>query len=406
MRDLMNSGVDWIGDVPKSWTLAKLKRFVFVHNGMEVPEEVEPDSPGAIPVYGSGGVFKYTNRHQYDGDAVLFGRKGTLGKPLFTSGKVWIVDTMYFITHAQGLLPRYNFYQLSAFDWKPWITHTAIPSILASDIVDQKFIFPSLSEQERIVGLLDHMCANIDKVIEATKQSIEEYKKLKQSIITKAVTKGIRNERLMKESGIEWVGDIPNEWSTQRIKTLFAMRDEKNNLPLSDVNLISLYTDKGVVQHSDLQETTGNKATNADGYKIVAPNDIIVNIILAWMGAIGRCAYHGVTSPAYDIYIPLKDTNSKYYHYYFRTKGFSGDCFKKGKGIMMMRWRTYSDGFRDIRVVYPPIQEQKEIVDYLDQKCNEIDSLISSKERFITELKSYKQSLIFEYITGKREAIV
>ena len=160
--------------------------------------------------------------------------------------------------------------------------------------------------------------------------------------------------REMKDSGVEWLGKIPNHWMIRRIKNLFELRNEKNYEALEDVNLISLYTDKGVVQHSDLTETTGNKAVTAEGYKIVKEDDIVVNIILCWMGAVGRSAYNGVTSPAYDVYKPLHDTNSKYYHYLFRTSQFNGECYRYGRGIMLMRWRTYSTEFRAISV--PPVQ--------------------------------------------------
>lgn len=271
--------------------------------------------------------------------------------------------------------------------------------------VFSNFILPNppINEQNRIASYLDTKCAKIDAVLEQTRNSIEEYKKLKQSVITQAVTKGICPGRKMKDSGIEWIGEIPEEWEVRRIKTLFSLRDERNYLPLEEVNLISLYTDKGVVQHSDLEKTTGNKASNADGYKLVYENDIVVNIILCWMGAIGRSAYNGVTSPAYDIYIPSDEIDCRFYHHYFRTSGFSGDCYKRGKGIMAMRWRTYSDQFRDIRVVMPPIEEQIEIILYLDEKTEEIEKLIAKKEKFLTKLEFYKKSLIYECVTGKRE---
>ena len=209
----------------------------------------------------------------------------------------------------------------------------------------------------------------------------------------------------MKKSAIGWIDEIPEDWKVQRIKTIFRLRDERNYLPLEDVNLISLYTDLGVVQHCDLEKTTGNKASNADGYKKVYENDIIVNIILCWMGAIGRSAYTGVTSPAYDIYVPTDEAESQFYHYYFRTTGFSGDCYKRGKGIMAMRWRTYSDQFRDILVVIPPIEEQREIIKYLDEKLNSIENIIVKKEQFLTEMEDYKKALIFEYVTGKKEVV-
>lgn len=207
--------------------------------------------------------------------------------------------------------------------------------------------------------------------------------------------------RKMKDSGIEWVGEIPEDWGTRRIKTLFQLRNEKSFKPLSDVNLISLYTDKGVLQHSDIEYVAGNKASNADGYKCVYENDIVVNIILCWMGAIGQSSYNGVTSPAYDIYKPNGCTNSRFYHYYFRTKGFNGECFQRGRGIMLMRWRTYSEDFMDIKVCYPPLSEQQRIADFLDDKVVQIDSVISKTRETIEEYKKLKQSIITEAVTGK-----
>lgn len=279
---------------------------------------------------------------------------------------------------------------------------TKMPRANWDFIGNYKIPVPPFSSQLSIINFLDSKCTKIQAAIDNTKLTIEEYKKLKQAVITKAVTKGLEPNRKMKDSGIEWIGEIPEEWEVRRIKTLFDLRSEKNYLPLSEVNLISLYTDLGVRQHSDIEATTGNKAMNADGYKKVYKDDIVVNIILCWMGAIGRSDYEGVTSPAYDVYKPKDNVNSRFYHYYFRTKGFNGDCFKRGKGIMLMRWRTYSDYFRDISVVAPSEAEQEKIVEYLDRKCSQIDTLISQKEQFITELEKYKQSLIYEYVTGKR----
>lgn len=205
--------------------------------------------------------------------------------------------------------------------------------------------------------------------------------------------------REMKDSGVEWLGKIPNHWIIRRIKNLFELRNEKNYEALEDVNLISLYTDKGVVQHSDLTETTGNKAVTAEGYKIVKEDDIVVNIILCWMGAVGRSAYNGVTSPAYDVYKPLHDTNSKYYHYLFRTSQFNGECYRYGRGIMLMRWRTYSTEFRAISVPLPPEDEQERIVNFLDKKIDDVDRLIGNVQKQIEKLKAYKQSLITQVVT-------
>lgn len=207
----------------------------------------------------------------------------------------------------------------------------------------------------------------------------------------------------MKQSGIDWIGEIPDDWKTRQIRYLFSLRDERNYKPLSEVNLISIYTDKGVLQHSDIEQTTGNKAQNADGYKHVYKNDLVVNIILCWMGALGISDFDGVTSPAYDVYAP-KDLNTilpKYYHYLFRTPQFNGKCYTEGRGIMQMRWRTYSSEFKSIKVPLPPKATQQRIAEYLDSKCAQIDSIIEESKKSIEEYKTWKQSVIFEAVTGK-----
>ncbi len=201
-----------------------------------------------------------------------------------------------------------------------------------------------------------------------------------------------------KPTGIAWLPQIPEQWHTQRIKTLFRLRDERSYKPLSDVNLISVYAKMGVLQHKDIEHTTGNRAHNADGYKIVYPNDIIVNILLCWMGAIGHSEYQGVTSPAYDVYTPIISLNSKYYSYLFRTPLFSQQCYRVGKGIMAMRWRTYSPQFSNIPVPRPPHDEQDQIVRFLDWKVSGINKLIQMRKNQIKKLEELKIIIIAKTI--------
>lgn len=397
-RKMKDSGIEWIGEIPEGWEIAKAKYFIDISHGSD------PKIQGFIPVYGSGSESFKTCGEYKEGPAVLIGRKGaTLHIPHYIEGKYWNVDTAFDVKSKSHCILKFYYYLAACFDYKYYISQTTLPGMTQSNYYNMFLPVPSLSKQFQIATYLDAHGAAFDFLISKVRSSIEEYKKLKQAVITQAVTKGVRGEREMKDSGVEWIGEIPVEWSVQRIKTIFSIRNERNFLPLEQVNLISLYTDKGVIQHCDIEKTTGNKASNADGYKKVCPNDMIVNIILCWMGAIGRSDYAGVTSPAYDVYVPSPEIECRFYHYYFRTLGFSGDCYKNGRGIMAMRWRTYSDQFRSIKVVVPPLEEQKEIVDHLDAKCAEIDGLIAKKEQLVKELESYKKSLIYEVVTGKRE---
>ena len=409
MRAMKGSGIEWIGEIPESWDTVKFK---FLHNGLNTGEAIDKEhwtsdendtvfyTAGLKPIRTSYTGFpdwKYTKEND-----LLLARNGT-PYVYFPVANACYTDHIIRACMVENANRRFIQYGLQQSINSIVVDSVSIATWSASLWNEQTIPYPSDEEQQKISSYLDRQCAHIDNIIEKTKASIEEYKKLRQAVITQAVTKGVRGDRAMKDSGIEWIGKIPEEWEVTRIKNIFSLRDERNSLPLEEVNLISLYTDKGVVQHSDLEKTTGNKASNADGYKLVYENDIVVNIILCWMGAIGRSAYNGVTSPAYDIYIPSDKIECEYYHHYFRTSGFGGDCFKRGRGIMLMRWRTYSDQFRDISVLCPPIEEQREILAYLNKKCTEIDALITKKEQFLTELESYKKSLIYEYVTGKKE---
>lgn len=419
MREMKGSGIEWIGQIPKGWELRRAKTLFTQRNskgnGIEVllsPTQkygVVPQSQleGVVQVKEDTDLQMFKTVHKGDFVISLRSFQGGFEYSLYEgvcspAYQVFyptspICDTYYrYLFKSQSFISKMNNLTVGIREGK---------NIQYVDFANSQIPVPPLAEQERIAAFLDAECAEIDAVLEKTRASIEEYKKLKQAVITQAVTKGIRGDRPMKDSGIEWIGDIPAEWDVVRIKNLFDYRNERNFKPLEEVNLISLYTDKGVVQHCDLDETTGNKASNADGYKLVYENDIVVNIILCWMGAIGRSAYFGVTSPAYDVYSPKQKTNSKFYHYLFRTNGFSGDCYKVGRGIMAMRWRTYSDQFRAIKVVSPPQSEQEEIVEYLDEKCEGIDALIAKKQQYLTEIENYKKSLIYEYVTGKKEVV-
>lgn len=425
MRKVKDSGIEWIGEIPEGWEIIPVK-YLAKYNYDTLAESCSPDFEFSYIDIGSvtytDGITNYQNfkfkdapsrarRIVHSGDILVSTVRTYLRAVACVNEHrlPQIASTGFLVLQADisKIHPHFLMYSVLSDNFICKVEANSVgisyPAINASQIVHFKLPIPQLSEQFLLVTYLDRQCSEIDALLSKTLSSIEEYKKLKQAVITQAVTKGVRGEREMKDSGVEWIGEIPAEWSVQRIKTIFSIRNERNYLPLEQVNLISLYTDKGVVQHCDIEKTTGNKASNADGYKKVYPNDMIVNIILCWMGAIGRSNYAGVTSPAYDVYVPSSKIECKFYHYYFRTLGFSGDCYKNGRGIMAMRWRTYSDQFRSIKVVVPPLEEQKEIVGYLDAKCAEIDGLIAKKEQLIKELESYKKSLIYEVVTGKRE---
>lgn len=427
MREMKDSGVEWIGAIPADWSISRIKyvaEFDPVCNKSAI-------NGSSLITYTPMDCIKHgwfinnsapleslsTSLTTYqEGDIVM--AKVT---PCFENGNIAIMEGLHngfgmgsselFVFRPKCIDTKFFFYWLqnNAFVQKAKATMTGTGGLKRVSPVFTRNCpvhIPPYEDQRRIALFLDDKVDQVNILIANVQAQIEKLKAYKQSLITEVVTKGLAPTVPMKDSGVEWIGKIPAHWEVTRIKDMFDLRNERNDeADLSKVNLISLYTDLGVVQHSDLTETTGNRAVTAEGYKFVHKNDIVVNIILCWMGAVGMSKYDGVTSPAYDIYRPLEGTNSEYYHYLFRTNRFNGECYRYGRGIMMMRWRTYSTEFRAINIPCPPADEQRKIVDYLNEKSSQVDRLIAIKQAKIEKLEQYKHSLIYEYVTGKKEVV-
>jgi type I restriction enzyme S subunit len=200
-----------------------------------------------------------------------------------------------------------------------------------------------------------------------------------------------------KDSGVEWLGEVPKEWTITRVKNIFRLviaPATKNN----NFELLSVYTDIGVKPRRELEER-GNKASTTDGYLHVKIGDIVVNKLLAWMGAIGISNYTGVTSPAYDILRAKENVEPHFYHYLFRSETCSSELKKHSRGIMDMRLRLYFDKFSDVLVPFPSFDTQKRIVWFLNTKTAQIDQAIAQKERQIELLKERRQILIHKAVT-------
>ena len=420
-REMKDSGIEWIGNIPTNWELIRTKNRFQWHKDI-VGDKADEYERLALTLQGVIKRSKEDNTglqpEAFVGYQIL--RAGELVFKLIDLENVstsrvglspytGIVSPAYIVlTPQDGINPIYAQYFFLSMWQREVFNHMGDDgvrsSLNAKDLLNVPLPCPSEKEQACIADFLNKQCAEIDLVIVETQRTIEEYKKLKQSIITEAVTKGVRGSRTMKNSGVEWIDEVPEEWECVKIGRFFTLRNEKNTLSEDQVQLLSLYTGIGVFPQGEHYTASGNHAQTVEGYKIVKKNDIVVNIILAWMGAMGVSDYDGVTSPAYDVYIPnLEKVLPRFYHYVFRTAGMAGECYKYGRGIMMMRWRTYSNEFKQIKVPYPPIEEQQLIADYLDEKCSEIDAIIAKKNTLLEKLESYKKSVIYEYVTGKKE---
>lgn len=200
-----------------------------------------------------------------------------------------------------------------------------------------------------------------------------------------------------KASGVQWLGRIPLAWSTARTKTLFRLRTEKS-LHGHGTELLSIYTHIGVRPRKDLEQK-GNKASTTDGYWVVKQGDLIVNKLLAWMGAVGVSHFDGVTSPAYDILRPVAKAHSDYFHHLLRTKMYLQQFKSRSRGIMDMRLRLYFDQLGQIELLIPTHEEQVTIVRFLDHASERIERAIRAKRKLIALLNEQKQSTIHRAVT-------
>lgn len=411
MREMKDSGIEWIGAIPTTWHTKKMKYISnFIQNKYSSDYGLLPYI-GLENIASWSGSFISTNS-QYDREQslicepedILFGKLRPYLAKVYMNDRLCCCSNEFAVIRVNGQNKRYMWYQLLShgfiFEIDRSTYGTKMPRANAEFIRNIFVALPSEIEQQKIANYLDKMCAEIDAVLEKTRASIEEYKKLKQAVITQAVTKGIRGDRPMKNSGIEWIGEIPAEWGVvphKRIMHKVKEICERYN----GEDIISL-TVNGVVKR-DL--TAGGKMpTSFDGYQYVEPNDLLLCLfdIDVTPRCVGVVRDYGVTSPAYSRFVMHDGYYNAYYDYLLRMIDDNKVFVHLSKNLRSSL--TESD-FGAIKTCAPPLAEQKCIAAFLDVRCDEIDALIAKKQQYLTEIENYKKSLIYEYVTGKKEVV-
>ena len=392
------SGVEWLGDVPEHWTISALKQKVKMRYGDALASEIREE--GNVEVFGSNGQVGSHCVANTKVPAIVVGRKGSYGKIVWAEKGGFVIDTAYAIdSDTTGLDLRWVYYWLQPLGLDSLSQDTGVPGLAREKAYEMRIVVPPLSEQQTIAAFLDRETAKIDALIAEQQRLIELLKEKRQSVISHAVAKGLNPNAPMKDSGIEWLGDVPKHWGLKATKRLFRLVVE----PAPDNNdheLLSIYTAIGVRPRKELEEK-GNKATTTNGYWMVKKGDLIVNKLLAWMGAIGISNYDGVTSPAYDILRQRIPLEPRYYDFLFRC----GVCFSEfrrySRGIMDMRLRLYFDELGQLYMPYPSKVEQNEIVSFLESELDKFDPLIAEAQLAISLLQERRTTLISATVTGK-----
>ncbi|MEE1282098.1 MAG: restriction endonuclease subunit S [Acutalibacteraceae bacterium] len=421
-REMKNSGIEWIGEIPVGWEMIKFKYIFDIIGGNGFPDILQGTNNGDFPfckVSDINGDNIYINKaNNYVSFATVNKYKfniipkhsiilAKIGAALQKNHRKINIVECCIDNNTQALALKRNddikyLYYLSKYIDMGWFDNKGtIPSINNSKLLN--FFVPDVyyEEQQKIASFLDQKCTEIDAVIEKTKATIEEYKKLKQSVITEAVTKGIRGNRPMKDSGIEWIGEIPVGWDVKVAFQLFKQVKNKNTR-LVEKNLLSL--SYGKIKRKNIDTVGGLLPESFDGYNIIEANDIVLRLTDLQNDhtslRVGLATERGIVTSAY---ITLRNQSRNvplYLYYYLHTFDICKGFYGMGAGVRQgLNW----DGLKLLKIVLPSIEEQLEITHFLERKCAEIDTLIAKKTTLLSELETYKKSLIYEYVTGKKE---
>lgn len=419
-RAMKDSGIEWIGQIPENWNISKLKNIAKIKTGNT------PSKENGENYYASEGLlwvkpdnllaFSYIkNTKEFLSDA---GKSIARVVPAFTPlvccigsiGKFGIANQEVsfnqqinaVLFHPDKINSKYGLYYISCQEEQHWFYSNGNVVKILNTEEQGKILFPlpPLSEQKKIADYLDKRCEKIDTAIDNQKQIIEKLKEYKQSLITETVTKGLNPNVKLKDSEIEWIGSIPEHWNIRKAKHFLRQKGIKNK-PNEEV--LSLYRDLGVVIKSSREDNFNVTSENTENYKFVEENDVVINKMKTWQGSIAVSNYQGIVSPAYYVCEFTIKVFSRYIHYLLRNKAYIPEYRRLSEGIRIGQWDLGYDDFKNIPYIFPPLSEQKEIAEYLDKKCNQIDEAIKQKEETISKLEEYKKSLIFECVTGKKE---
>lgn len=413
MREMKDSGVAWIGEIPKEWEISLVNTLYTVRNTKVSDVDYQPLSvtmKGIVPQLSTAAK---TNAHDdrklvKKGDFAINSRSDRRGSCGISDydGSVSLINTV--LSPRNEMNPIYYswLFHSSEFadEFYRW-GHGIVDDLWTTRWQEMRNIsipVPPLSIQHQIATYLDQKCTQIGALITNQQKQIEKLKAYKQSLITETVTKGLNPDVPMKDSGVEWIGEIPEGWDILQLSSVVTERKHKN-IGMIETNLLSL--SYGNVIRKNINTTDGLLPESFEGYNIIEAGDIVLRLTDLQNDhkslRSGLCTERGIITSAYVTLANRGGTLiSEYLHYLLHTfdiyKGFYG----MGAGV---RQGLNFDGIKKILLTRPKIEEQQAIVSYLDQKCTQIDSLIAIKQRKIEKLQQYKKSVIYEYVTGKKE---
>ena len=425
------SGLEWLGDIPSEWGVKRLKDLGDLQNGLS--KDGNYFGKG-FPFVSYGNIYNDTinlsdikglaNSNKEDQkiysvleNDIFFTRTSeTIDEIGFSATCLKTIPKATFSGFTIRFRPRFNnLYKIySKYFFK--VHSNRFYFVKNMNIVTRaslnqgllgKFptLIPPIKTQTKIATYLDTQTQKIDKEIELLEKKSLKYKELKQTLINETVLRGLDKSVKLKNSGMEWIGDIPEGWETERIKNIFNERvgknlDKKKNEAVTK-NILSVMKDIGVINHRDKGNVGNKMAEDITNYKLVYPNDIVVNKMNIMIGSVGISKEFGALSVIYIILITKNNSYAKYYDYFFKMKAFHKSLRKIATGILEIREAVNMTLFMQTIMTKPPLKEQTKIATYLDEKTQKIDAITKTITTKITLLKEFRKTLINDVVTGK-----
>ncbi|CAN1576129.1 HsdS Restriction endonuclease S subunits [Paracoccaceae bacterium] len=407
---------DWIDSVPTSWGIKRLK-----HLARQVSDTISSKETSTRYI-GMENVESWSGRligdsAEVEGLAASFSPGDVIfGKLRPYLAKAALLDfsgicSTEFLVFRSGneIEPKFLAYLLRCPDFVNYVDSSTygskMPRANPSFVTNACLPFPKIPEQRAIVAFLDEKCAKADEAVKIKEDQIALLRERRQIIIQDAVTRGLNPAAPMKDSGIDWIGQIPAHWDVRRNFTLFreSKRSGNANLPVLSVSIHSGVSTEELSEEENIRSAI--KIEDRTSYKEVLPGFVAYNMMRAWQGGIGSVSVHGMVSPAYVVAEPIAEIDATYFELLYRTPVYIWQMDAASKGITDFRKRLYWDDFRNLVTILSPIAEQREIIQSIEAMMAKINSGIAIKERQIAALKEYKTSLINAAVTGKIKVI-
>ena len=414
-RKMKDSGIEWIGEIPEGWSIARGKHILTLLQRAVFPTD------GIITCFRDGEVTLRSNRREdgftvslkeigyqgiEPGDLVVHGMDGFAGSIGISDSRGKSSPVLVVLDSSQD--KKYLMYYLRSMAYNNvFLALSTGIRVRSCDLkwnklADLLYLVPPIVEQHKLVSFLDEKCSEIDAMLSKTRASIEEYKKLKQAVITQAVTKGVRGEREMKDSGVAWIGEIPADWTIQRFARVAEVKSNlvspDNYLEYPQISPENIEKDSGKLL---LPCKTVAEVGVISGNHLFYKGQILYSKIRPKLNKVCIAPFDGLCSA--DMYPIETNNDTRYIMYCILSNGFLQQVSMITENRVKMP-KINQVELSKILVALPCfLAEQKEIADYLDVKCAEIDKLIAKKEQLVKELEIYKKSLIYEVVTGKRE---